>query len=100
MTLDGELRAYDGGLAIVREFEGVWYLILQDGTTYPLPGVTTAAYLLQDCGSMRYGVVSCVNTEWRLTKAPVLTELQIQAVERALGDEMIAKLLEQAENGA
>lgn len=104
-TLEDFLKVFDGGLGIVREYKGSWYLVLQDGRTCVLPDEEIARHLLGLCGSVSYGIVSFVGSEalglgeWRLTRAPGLTEFQRKAVERVMGDEMLAGLLKQAENG-
>lgn len=98
-TLEDFLKVFDGGLGIVREYKGSWYLVLQDGRTCVLPDEEIARHLLGLCGSVSYGIVTSVEGEWRLTRAPGLTEFQRKAVERVMADEMLAGLLKQAENG-
>lgn len=103
VTLDEVLTVRDGALAVVREHDGAWFLIFHDGRAFILPEQKYADYLLAKCGKLRYGIAGWNGEYWGLNQAPILSEHQVQVIERLtgpVGDEVIAALLEQAENGA
>lgn len=103
LSLDEILARQDGSLAIIREFEGSHYLVFQDGRAFVLPDLEHVDYLLAYCRPLSYGIVGYSGTFWLLQPAPVLTDVQQKVVERytgPVGDEVLAALREQAENGA
>lgn len=90
------LAPHDGSLAIVRELNNEWFVVLESGHLYRLPGADVAHALTARLKNREFGTIRMFGTEWRLGRAPVIKEHQWEWVERVLGndgDRVIKQLL-------